>query len=79
MWRPVVAFLRYIIRVPFLYDISNPHTYGSPLSSKRACSFSKASMPSRIESSDLEMCASCELGSRLSDMARCRSRSDSLI
>ncbi len=40
---------------------------------------SKASMPSRIESSDREMWPSCELGSRLREMALCRSRRDSFM
>ena len=40
---------------------------------------SNASTPSRIWSNDLEMCPSWELGSRLREMARCRSSNESLI
>ena len=51
-------------------------TYESP-SSSICCS--RASTPSLMESRDLEMCPSCELGSRLRDMALWRSSSDNLM
>jgi len=51
----------------------------SPASSNRIRSFVTASSPSRRESSDLEMCPSCEVGSRFSDIARCLSRRDNLM
>jgi len=50
----------------------------APLSDSVSC-FSKASMPSRIESSDRDMWPSWEFGSRLRLMARCRSSRDSLM
>ena len=43
------------------------------------CCCSKASMPSRIDSRDRDMWPSWELGSRFRDMARWRSRSESLM
>ena len=43
------------------------------------CWFSKASMPSRIESRDREMWPSWELGSRFREIARWRSRSESFM
>lgn len=51
----------------------------SPASSSRILSFLTFSTPSRNESSDLEMCPSCDVGSRLSDIARCRSSKDNFI
>ena len=50
----------------------------SPPSRKRA-SCSSASTPSRIESSDLDMCPSWEVGSRSSDIALWRSSRDNLM
>jgi hypothetical protein len=51
-------------------------TYSSPVSS--ACD-SRDSMPERNCSRDREICASWALGERLSDMARWRSSSESLM
>ena len=51
----------------------------SPACSNRARSFEMPSSPSRSESSDLEMCPSWELGSRFNEIARCRSKRESLI
>ena len=50
----------------------------SPASSSRVRSFVTPSRPSRKESRDLDMCPSWEFGSRFSEIARCRSRRESL-
>lgn len=60
-------------------EVYETGTYGSPLSSKRVCCCSTASMPSRKDSRDLEMWPSWELGWRFRDIARCRSSSESLM
>jgi hypothetical protein len=51
----------------------------SPLCSSRTRSFVTPSKPSRMDSRDFDICPSWEFGSRFNDMARCRSRSESLI
>ena len=53
--------------------------YGSEASAKLRYSASNFSRPSRIESRDREMWPSCVVGSRLREMARCRSRRESLM
>jgi hypothetical protein len=54
-------------------------TDGSEVAPNRDCSASRASRPSRRESSDRDMWPSWELGSRFKEMARWRSRRESLI
>jgi hypothetical protein len=51
----------------------------SPPCSNRSRSFVTPSKPSRIDSRDLDICPSWEFGSRFKDIARCRSRRESLI
>lgn len=51
----------------------------SPASSRLSLSTAMFSRPARKDSRDLDMCPSCEFGSRFREIARCRSRSDSLM
>jgi hypothetical protein len=60
------------VKVYAAYDVS-------PASCNRIRSFVTFSNPSRNDSRDREIWPSCEVGSRLRDMARCRSSSDSLL
>lgn len=51
----------------------------SPASCNLILSSITLSSPSRKESSDREICPSCEVGSRFRDIARCLSSKDSLM
>lgn len=51
----------------------------SPSSCRRKTLSATSSMPERSDSRERVICASCEVGERLREMARWRSRRDSLI
>lgn len=51
----------------------------SPVSDNRILSWVTFSSPSRSDSSDREICPSCDVGSRFNDIARCRSNKESLM